>query len=170
MPAMTLVCINPPELGAASGYSNGVLVPAGAKLLFIAGQVAWDREHHLVGGVNFVKQFEQAMRNVVEVVRAAGGGPENLVELTMFVTDKTLYTQSLKEIGQAYRAVCGKHFPAVVLVEVRGLLEPGALIEIRGVAALLESREVAASPENRPHPEAGEPRPAWGIISEETEH
>src|SRR5438105_4588077 len=103
--------INPPELGGVSAYSNGVVVPAGARLLFIAGQIAWDREHRLVGGDDFVRQFEQALRNVVAVVRAAGGGPENLVELTMFVTDKSSYTQRLRDIGQAYRAVCGKHFP-----------------------------------------------------------
>src|SRR5262245_49887294 len=117
--------LNPSELGAASGYSNGVLVPAGARLLFISGQIAWDREHRLVGLADFVKQFEQAMRNVVAVVQAAGGGPEHLVELTLFVTDKSLYTDRLKEVGQTYRSVCDKHFPAMALVEVRGLLEPG---------------------------------------------
>lgn len=133
---MKVELINPPELGAALGYSNGVLVPAGGRMLFIAGQVAWDTSHQIVGGEDFVKQFEQTLKNVVAVVRAAGGGPENLVELTMFVTDKTQYAGRLCDVGQAYRSVCGKHFPAIAMVEVKGLLEPGALIEIRGVAAL----------------------------------
>jgi len=131
-----LTVINPPELGAALGYSNGVLAPPGARMLFVAGQVAWDAQHRIVGDDDFVKQFEQTLRNVVTVVRAAGGGPEHLVELTMFVTDKTRYMERLKEVGQVYRSICGKHFPAMALVEVKGLLEPGAMIEIRGVAAL----------------------------------
>lgn len=134
---MNVRFINPPELGAASGYSNGVLVPAGARLLFIAGQVAWDVEHRLVGGDDFVQQFAQAMKNVVAVVRAAGGGAECLVELTIFVTDKSLYLARLKEIGRAWRDVCGRHFPAMALVEVKGLIEPGALVEIRAVAAIV---------------------------------
>ncbi len=128
--------INPDALGAPSGYSNGILAPANARLLFIAGQVAWDAEHRLVGGEDFVAQFEQTMRNVVSVVRAAGGGPEHLVELTFYITDKRQYQERLKEVGAAYHRVCGKHFPAVALVVVKGLLEEGAMIEIRGVAAL----------------------------------
>lgn len=133
---MSLTPFNPAELGTVSGYSNGMLAPAGARLLFIAGQIAWDTEHRLVGGDDFVMQFEQAMKNVLAVIRAAGGGPEHLAELTIFVTDKQRYMERLKDIGRAWRGVCGKHFPAMALVEVKGLLEPGAMVEIRGVAAL----------------------------------
>lgn len=133
---MTLQIINPPELGKPSGYANGIVAPAGARLLFVAGQVAWDTEHRIVGGEDFARQFEQALRNVVSVVRAAGGGPEHLVEMTIFVTDKRRYVERLRDVGQAYRGVCGRHFPAMTLVEVAGLLEPGAMVEIRSVAAL----------------------------------
>jgi enamine deaminase RidA (YjgF/YER057c/UK114 family) len=132
---MELSRINPDELGPPKGYSNGVLV-GGGRLLFIAGQIAWDAEQRLVGERDFLKQFEQAMRNVLAVLREAGGGPEGLCELTMFVTDKQAYINRVKEIGAVWRELCGKHFPAMALVEVKGLLEPGAMIEIRGVAAI----------------------------------
>lgn len=128
--------INPPELGKASGYSNGILVPAGARMLFVSGQIAWDAEHRIVGGGDFVRQFQQALRNVLSVVQAAGGAAEHLAELTIFVTDKRQYASRLRDIGLAYREVCGRHFPAMALVEVKGLLEPGALVEIRAVAAI----------------------------------
>lgn len=132
---MELTRINPQELGAPKGYSNGVLV-RGGKLLFIAGQIAWDAHQKLVGDGDFARQFDQAMRNVLAVVQEAGGGPEGLCELTMFVTDKQAYVDRVKEIGAVWRELCGKHFPAMALVEVAGLLEPGAMIEIRGIAAI----------------------------------
>jgi enamine deaminase RidA (YjgF/YER057c/UK114 family) len=127
--------INPPELGTASGYSNGILTEGG-KLLFIAGQIAWDTEHRLIGPGDFVAQFEQALRNVLAVVSAAGGRPEHLTELTIFITDKRSYFENAEEIGRRYRALCGKHFPAMALVVVKDLLEEGALVEIRGTAVL----------------------------------
>jgi len=137
MPLMAeLSRLNPPELGKAAGYSNGVLCPPGARLLMIAGQIAWDSEHRLVGGDDFVAQFEQAMKNVLAVVKAAGGGPEHLAELTMFVTDKQVYLKYTRELGKVWRTLCGTHYPAIALVEARGLLEPGAMIEIRGIAAV----------------------------------
>lgn len=136
MNRMELQLINPPELGGHSGYSNGVLAPPGARLLFVAGQVAWDREHRLVGGDNFAQQFGQALRNVAAVVSAAGGRPEHVVELTIFVTDKQRYMSDLRGVGDAYRGVFGRHYPAMALVEVKGLIEPGAQVEIRGVAAI----------------------------------
>lgn len=136
MTDMDVQLINPPELGEHIGYSNGVMVPPGARLLFVAGQVAWDREHHLVGGDNFAQQFGQALRNVAAIVSAAGGRPEHVVELTIFVTDKQRYLSDLRGVGDAYRAVFGRHFPAMALVEIKGLIEPGALVEIRGVAAI----------------------------------
>ncbi|MBI3843782.1 MAG: RidA family protein [Planctomycetes bacterium] len=127
--------INPESLGAPSGYSNGVLVDGG-RLLFIAGQVAWDREHQLVGRGDFVAQFERALGNVLEVVWKAGGKPEHVVELTIFVVDKKPYVDRLRDVGQTYRKLMGKHFPAMALVVVKDLLEDGALVEIRGIAAI----------------------------------
>lgn len=127
--------INPDELGVPRGYSNGVLTPAGAQILFVAGQIGWNRNQELVSE-SFVEQFEQALRNVVAVVTAAGGVPENLARLTVFVTDKQEYLADLEAIGQAYRRVMERHFPAMSLVEVQALLEAGAKVEIEGTAAI----------------------------------
>ena len=126
---MTLELINPASLGAAKGYSNGVLCPAGGRLLFVAGQVGWDERQSIVSP-EFALQFGQALANVTEVVRAAGGTPEHIARLTIYVTDKREYEQSLKQIGAEYRTRMGKHFPAMALLEVKGLLEPGAKVEI----------------------------------------
>jgi enamine deaminase RidA (YjgF/YER057c/UK114 family) len=130
-----LIHINPEDLGAPRGYSHGTLTPMGSRILFIAGQVGWDREQHLVGE-NFVAQFEQALANVVLVVRSAGGGRRDIARLTIYVTDKTEYLADLVAIGEVYRRVMGRHFPAMALVEVAGLVEPGAKVEIEGTAAI----------------------------------
>lgn len=127
--------INPAELGAPSGYSHGILAPAGGRLLFIAGQIGWDAEHRLAGP-GFVEQFGRALANVVAVVRAAGGAPEHLGRLTIYVTDKRTYLADLGAVGAAYRRVMGRHYPAMALVEVAGLLEEGAQVEIEGTAVV----------------------------------
>jgi enamine deaminase RidA (YjgF/YER057c/UK114 family) len=134
---MSLEPVQPAAWTAPRGYSNGVLAPAGARTLFVAGQIAWDARQRLVGAGDFVAQFAQALANVVEVVRAAGGGPEHVARLTIYVTDKRSYLTSSKELGAAYRGVMGRHFPAMSLVEVAALLEPGALVEIEGTAAIV---------------------------------
>lgn len=118
------------------GYSNGVLVSGARATLHVAGQIAWDAEQRLIGRGDLTAQFRQALANVVAVVEAAGGRPEHLVSLTIFVTDKRLYLARVEAIGAAYRALCGKHFPAMALVEVADLLEDGALVEIQAIAAL----------------------------------
>ena len=125
--------INPEELGAPRGYSHGVLAPAGSRLLFVAGQVGWDRAQRIVAP-DFAAQFAQALDNVLAVVRAAGGRPEHLVRMTLYVQDKTSYMESLKALGEAWRARMGRHYPAMTLVEVSALLEEGALVEIESVA------------------------------------
>jgi enamine deaminase RidA (YjgF/YER057c/UK114 family) len=128
--------IDPAALGGRGrGYSNGVLAPSGARLLFVAGQVGWNRERELVAG-GFAAQFEQALANVAAVVAAAGGGPEHLARLTLYVVDRTEYQGQLAAVGAAYRRVLGDHYPAMALVEVSGLLEPGARVEIEATAAL----------------------------------
>ncbi|MBL8695947.1 MAG: RidA family protein [Planctomycetes bacterium] len=118
-----------------SGYSNGVLAPAGARILFVAGQIGWDEKQQIVSA-DFVAQFRKALENVVAVVRAAGGEPSDVVRLTVFVTDKRAYAKRLKEVGECYRSVMGKVFPAMSLVQVAELLEEGALVEIEATAAL----------------------------------
>ncbi len=127
--------INPSELGAPSGFSHGMLAPAGGRLLFVAGQVGWDGDQRIVGEA-FVDQFAQALANVMSVVHEAGGGPEHVTRLTIYVTDKREYVAALKTVGAAYRAAMGRHFPAMALVEVAGLLEPGAKVEIEATAVL----------------------------------
>ncbi len=132
---MSLEMINPPSWGAPKGYSNGMLAPAGGRLLFIAGQIGWDANQQLVSS-EFAGQFGQALANVVAVVREAGGGPADIARLTIYVTDKQAYLNDLKGVGAAYREVLGRHFPAMALLEIKGLVEDGALLEIEGTAVL----------------------------------
>jgi enamine deaminase RidA (YjgF/YER057c/UK114 family) len=132
---MTFKLINPESLGAPRGYSNGVLTETGGRLLFIAGQVAWDEQQQIVSA-DLVEQFDRALANVITVVAEAGGKPEQIARLVIYVTDKNEYRSRMKEIGERYRARMGKHFPAMVLVEVKSLLEDHAMIEIEGTAIL----------------------------------
>ena len=132
---MSFTLINPDSLGAPRGYSNGVLTEAGGRLLFIAGQVAWDRQQQIVSA-DLVEQFDRALANVIAVVTEVGGKPEQIARLIIYVTDKNEYRFRRKEIGESYRGRMGKHFPAMVLVEVKGLLEDNAMIEIEGIAVL----------------------------------
>lgn len=132
---MSFTFINPESLGAPSGYSNGVLTDTGGRLLFIAGQVAWNQNHQIVSD-DLVEQFDRALANVITVVTEAGGQLDQVARLILYVTDKNEYRQRMKEIGHRYRARMGKHFPVMVLVEVAGLLEDRAQIEIEGIAVL----------------------------------
>lgn len=127
--------INPESLGAPRGYSNGLLADAGGKLLFVAGQVAWDQNQQIVSD-DFVEQFDRALANVITVVKAAGGNADNVARLVIYVTDKVEYSERTKDVGERYRKHMGKHFPAMVLVEVKGLLEDQAKVEIEGMAVL----------------------------------
>ena len=133
---MRIEMIHPDGWAPAKGYSNGVLVEGAGRMLFVAGQIAWDAEQRLVGDGDFLAQFGQALTNVVAVVREAGGEPEHLVRVTIYVTDKAQYLAQVREIGATWREVVGKHFPAMALVEVADLLEEGALLEIEATAAL----------------------------------
>jgi enamine deaminase RidA (YjgF/YER057c/UK114 family) len=132
---MSFQLINPESLGAAQGYSNGVLVDPGGKLLFIAGQVAWDEQREIVSS-DFVEQFDRALKNVLSVVNQAGGTNTDICRLVIYVTNKLEYRQRTKEVGERYRAHMGKHFPAMVLVEVKGLLDDSAKVEIEGIAVV----------------------------------
>ena len=132
---MRIESIQPPGWSAPKGYSNGMLVRGDADLLFVAGQIGWD-EHESIVSEDFAAQFDRALGNVLAVVTAAGGGPEHVVRLTMFVADKDEYLARVKDVGAAYRARMGKNFPAMSLVEVADLLEEGAKIEIEATAAL----------------------------------
>ena len=131
---MSFKLINPEALGAPSGYSNGLLVDGG-KLLFIAGQIAWDNNQKLVSD-DFVEQFDKALANVITVLRAAGGEAENIARLVIYVTNKIEYRKRTREVGDSYRKHMGKHFPAMVLVQVAGLLDDRAKVEIEGMAVI----------------------------------
>jgi enamine deaminase RidA (YjgF/YER057c/UK114 family) len=132
---MNLKLINPESLGTPRGYSNGVLTETGGRLLFVAGQIGWDDKQRIVSD-DFVAQFDQALANVLAVVTEAGGSSDQIARLVLYVTNKQEYTGNLNEVGKVYRARMGKHFPAMVLVEVKGLLEDKARIEIEAVAIL----------------------------------
>lgn len=133
--SMSFKFINPESLGAPSGYSNGVLVDAGGRLLFVAGQIGWDEKQVIISD-DFIEQFDRALANVVAVVAEAGGKAEQIARLVMYVTDKKEYIQSRAAVGGCYRRHMGKHFPAMVLLEVKSLLDDKAKVEIEAVAVL----------------------------------
>lgn len=132
---MTFTVINPESLGAPSGYSNGLLAEPGGRLLFIAGQIAWNESHEIVSN-DFVEQFDKALGNVIAVVNEAGGNPSDVARLIIYVADKTEYRERTREVGERYRKHMGKHFPAMVLVQVADLLDDAAKVEIEGIAVL----------------------------------
>jgi enamine deaminase RidA (YjgF/YER057c/UK114 family) len=126
--------MNPKEWPQPSGYSN-VVVGKG-KIVAIAGQIGWDpRAKELVSG-DFVQQSRQALANVLTALEAAGCGPEHLVRLTWYITDRKAYLENGKQLGKAYREELGKNYPAMSVVVVAGLLEEGALVEIEATAIL----------------------------------
>jgi enamine deaminase RidA (YjgF/YER057c/UK114 family) len=127
--------IQPKHWAAPKGYANGVV--ATGRQLFIAGQVGWNAKAEFESD-DFVAQVEQALRNVVDVLAAAGGSPADLVRLNWYVTDKAEYQARQREIGEVYRRVIGRNFPAMTLLVVAGLLEPRAKVEIEATAVLAE--------------------------------
>lgn len=126
--------IQPEGWKRPSGYSNGVR--AEGKLLFVAGQVGWNPATCAFESDVFLKQFDQALANVVAVVRAAGGAPEHIARLTIYCVDKKQYLGALREVGAAYRAHLGKHFPAMAMVQVSALIEDRAQVEIEATAVI----------------------------------
>ena len=129
--------IQPPGWKAPKGYANGVLAEGGR--LYVGGQIGWTGDQ-VFEARDFVGQMEQALANIVAIVRAAGGGVEHIVRLTWYVTDKREYLARQREVGAAYRSVLGRHFPAMTMVVVAGLVEDAALVEIEAVAELGAAR------------------------------
>ncbi len=132
---MSLEIVNPESWSAPKGYSNGIIAPAGGRMIFVAGQIGWDARQNLVGP-GFVSQFRQALENVVTVVREAGGTAQEVARLTIYVTDRQEYLSEIGDVGKAYREIMGKHYPVMALVEVKALLEPGAKVEIEATGVL----------------------------------
>jgi enamine deaminase RidA (YjgF/YER057c/UK114 family) len=125
--------IHPPGWPRPNGYSNGML--GQGRFLAISGQIGWNDRNELVAD-DFLDQALQALRNVVTVLRAAGGAPEHLVRLTWYILDKNEYRAALSQLGQGYREIVGDYYPAMALVQVAGLLEQGARVEIEATAIL----------------------------------
>ena len=125
--------LQPPGWAEPKGYANGVL--ARGALIFVGGQIGWNESQEFESD-DFIAQTRQALMNIVAVLRAGGAGPEHMVRMTWYITDRIEYSTRLKELGGVYREVMGKHFPAMTCVEVSGLVEDRAKIEIEVTASL----------------------------------
>ena len=125
--------LNPPDWLAPKGYANGVM--ARGSLLFLGGQIGWNAQQEFESD-DFIAQARQALLNIVAVLQAGGAGPEHMVRMTWYVIDRHEYRSRLKELGAGYREVIGKNFPAMSCVEVSGLVEDRAKIEIEVTAVL----------------------------------
>ena len=129
--------LQPPGWARAKGFSNGI--SCSGKLVFIAGQVGrsgqgvWEAR-------DFAGQFRQAIRNIISVLNEAGGKPEHLVRLTWYVLDKKEYLGALKDVGAAYRELMGRHYPTMAVVQVGGLVEDEARLEIEATAVIPENK------------------------------
>jgi enamine deaminase RidA (YjgF/YER057c/UK114 family) len=125
--------LHPRKWKRAKGYANGVA--AEGRMVFVAGQIGWNAEQQFESQ-DFVAQVRQALENVVAVVHEAGGRREHVTRLTWFITDKAEYLSRLPEVGEAYRDVMGKHFPAMTMVQVTALVEDQARVEIEALAVV----------------------------------
>lgn len=128
-----MTILQPPDWARPSGYSNGISTRG--QLIFVAGQIGWDKDG-VFQSDDFVEQVKQALRNILSVLAEANAGPEHIVRLTWFITDKQVYLNSLKGIGAGYREVMGKNFPTMSVVEVADLLEDQAQVEIEATAVI----------------------------------
>jgi enamine deaminase RidA (YjgF/YER057c/UK114 family) len=127
--------LHPKNWKPARGYANGVA--ASGRMIFTGGLIGWNAEQEFETD-DFAGQVAQALRGIVEVLACGGAKPEHLVRLTWYVTDKAEYLGSLKEIGQAYKNIIGRHYPAMALVQVVGLVEDRARVEIEATAVIPE--------------------------------
>ena len=125
--------IQPEGWAPAKGYANGMLTKG--RTLHIGGQIGWNKDQ-VFETHDFIGQMEQTLKNIAEIVAEAGGEVTDIVRLTWFITDKREYLARQREVGQAYRRVFGRHFPAMSVVIVAGLIEDDALIEIEATAQL----------------------------------
>ncbi|MCP4819787.1 MAG: RidA family protein [Shimia sp.] len=133
---MTSQVIQPENWAPAKGYANGILTQDGT--LFVGGQIGWDSDQ-VFRVHDFIGQMEQALRNILEIVETAGGSAQDIVRLTWFVTDKKEYLKRQREVGEVYRRVLGRHFPAMTMVVINELVEDEALVEIEATAVLPQS-------------------------------
>ncbi|RUM97513.1 RidA family protein [Pseudaminobacter arsenicus] len=125
--------LHPAGWKAAKGYANGIV--AQGRTVYVGGQIGWTGDQ-IFEAKDLPSQVRQTLQNVVDVVREAGGVPEHLVKMTWFITSKSDYLANVKAVGDAYRSVMGKHFPAMAMVEVSALIEDEAQVEIEAVAVV----------------------------------
>jgi enamine deaminase RidA (YjgF/YER057c/UK114 family) len=125
--------LQPADWARPRGYANGI--EARGRTVFVAGQIGWDKDQRFVAK-DFAGQFEQALLNIVAVLREAGAGPEHIVRLTWFITDKRAYLTDARRIGEIYRRVMGRNFPTMSVVQVVALVEDEALVEIEATAVV----------------------------------
>jgi enamine deaminase RidA (YjgF/YER057c/UK114 family) len=125
--------LQPPGWPRPRGYANGVL--AEGRLVFVAGQIGWD-ETGAFPAAELPGQVRQALRNVLAVLAQAGGRAEDIARMTWYVTDRDEYIASGREIGEAYREVMGRHYPAMAVVQVVALVEARARVEIEATAVV----------------------------------
>jgi enamine deaminase RidA (YjgF/YER057c/UK114 family) len=125
--------LQPPGWPRPRGYANGVA--AEGRLVFVGGQIGWDASGTVVSD-DLVRQFEKTLENTLAVLREAGAGPEHVARMTWYVTDRHEYLARARELGEIYRALMGKHYPAMSVVEVKGLIEDRAKVEIETTAVV----------------------------------
>jgi len=126
--------LHPPGLAPAIGYANGIAAGAG-RIVFVAGQVGWDAQQHFASE-DIVPQFEQALRNVLDVVAQAGGRPEHIGRITAYCCDKPAYLAARPQLGKIWRRLMGTHFPAMSMVFVADLLDRPGKIELEATAVI----------------------------------
>lgn len=125
--------LQPVGWAPAKGYANGIA--ARGTQIYVGGQIGWNAQHEFESD-DFIEQCEQTLRNVMDVLRAGGAGPEHMVRMTWYVVDRVEYNSRLKELGSVYREVVGKHFPAMTCVQVAALMEERAKVEIEVTAVV----------------------------------
>jgi enamine deaminase RidA (YjgF/YER057c/UK114 family) len=127
--------LQPPNWPRPKGYSNGIV--ARGQMVFVSGMIGWNEDGKLAGR-DFLSQARQALKNVVAVLNAASARPEDIVRMNWYVVDKAEYLASQKQLGEAYREIIGLHYPAMTAVQVAGLMEDGARLEIEVTAVIPE--------------------------------
>ncbi|MCC7165752.1 MAG: RidA family protein [Anaerolineae bacterium] len=132
---MQKTILNPETLAPPRGYSNAILTQGG-RVLFLAGQTGMDATGKIANPFDLIDQFHKTLENMQTVLRQAGGSMTDIVKLTIYVTDKRAYHAQRSRIGEVYREYFGKYFPAMTLIEVKGLYDQNAMIEIEGIAVI----------------------------------
>ncbi len=129
--------LQPPNWTEPKGYANGTMaeMQVGSRVIFVGGQIGWNGQQEFETD-NLAEQVGQTLRNIVDILKEGGAGPEHITRMTWYVVDKKEYTSQLREIGQHYRATIGRHFPAMTAIEVAALIEDRARVEIEVTAVV----------------------------------